>query len=199
MASEKNLITISSTHCRILGDYTNRKDVFNYLRNKGHNIYCLHDTHFTKSMEPYIKAEWGEEIFFNSYSSKSRGVCILFNNNIEYKILRSNAEQECNLILCLEIEGQHISLVNIYGPNDDMPNFYKTMYEAIGEFANEIVIICGDFNLVQSQDLDTHNYVNINNQRAKQKVMDIKDDLKRNTWRKSHPIKQARLDFFLII
>ena len=82
-------------------------------------------------------------------------MCILFNNNIEYKILRSNADQEGNLlILDLEIEGQHISLVNIYGPNDDMPIFYQTMYEAIEEFANEKVIICGDFNLVQSQDLD---------------------------------------------
>ena len=50
MASEKNLITISSTNCRGLGEYTKRKDVFNYLRNKGHNIYCLQDTHFTKSM-----------------------------------------------------------------------------------------------------------------------------------------------------
>ena len=212
MASEKNLITISSTNCRGLGEYTKRKDVFNYLRNKGHNIYCLQDTHFTKSMEPYIKAEWGGEIIFNSYNSNSRGVCILFNNNIEYKILRSNADQEGNLlILDLEIEGQHISLVNIYGPNDDMPIFYQTMYEAIEEFANEKVIICGDFNLVQSQDLDTHNYVNINNPRAKQKVIDIKDELnmvdpfrelynnlKRYTWRKSNPIKQARLDFFLI-
>ena len=68
MASEKNLITISSTNCRGLGEYTKRKDVFNYLRNKGHNIYCLQDTHFTKSMEPYIKAEWGGEIIFNSYN-----------------------------------------------------------------------------------------------------------------------------------
>ena len=41
------------------------------------------------------------------------------------------------------------------------------MYDVIEEFANENIIICGDFNLVQNQDLDTHNRVNINNPRAK--------------------------------
>ena len=81
------------------------------------------------------------------------------------------------LILDLEIEGQHISLVNIYGPNEDRPLFYQNMYDAIEEFANETIIICGDFNLVQTQDLDTHNYVNVNNPRAKDKVLDLKEEL----------------------
>ena len=163
-------------------------------------------------MEPYIKAEWGGEIIFNSHTSNSRGVCILFNNNIEYKVLRTRTDQEGNmLILDLEVEGQHISLVNIYGPNGDNPEFYQNMYDTIEDFDNENIIICGDFNLVQNQDLDTYNYVNINNPRAKNKVLDLKEelnmvdpfreiynDLKRFTWRKTNPIKQARLDFFLI-
>ena len=163
-------------------------------------------------MEPYIKAEWGGEIIFNSHTSNSRGVCILFNNNIEYKVLRTRTDQEGNLlILDLEVEGQHISLVNIYGPNGDNPEFYQNMYDTIEDFDNENIIICGDFNLVQNQDLDTYNYVNINNPRAKNKVLDLKEelnmvdpyreiynDLKRFTWRKTNPIKQARLDFFLL-
>ena len=85
------------------------------------------------------------------------------------------------------------------------------MYDVIEEFADENNIICDDSNLVQNQDLDTHNYVNINNPRAKSKLQDINDELslvdpykekynelKRFRWRKTNPIKQARLDFFLI-
>ena len=114
MVDTKTLIKISSTNCRGLGDYSKRKDVFHFLRSKNYGIYCLQDTHFTENMEPYIKAEWGGEIIFNSHTSNSRGVCILFNNNIEYKVLRTRTDQEGNLlILDLEIEGQHISLVNI--------------------------------------------------------------------------------------
>ena len=163
-------------------------------------------------MEPYIKAEWGGEVIFNSYTSNSRGVCILFSNNVEYKVHLSKTDQDGNmLILDIEIEGQKFSLVNIYGPNDDSPEFYQNMYDVLEEIGNENIIICGDFNLVQNQNLDTYNYVNINNPRAKNKVSDLKEelnlvdpyrelyhDLKRYTWRKTNPNKQARLDFFLI-
>ena len=57
MIDKKTLIKISSTNCRGLGDYSKRKDVFNYLRNKRYGTYCLQDIHFTKSLEPYIRAE----------------------------------------------------------------------------------------------------------------------------------------------
>ena len=41
-----NLIKLASTNCRGLGDYSKRKYVFNYLRDKKFGIYCLQDTHF---------------------------------------------------------------------------------------------------------------------------------------------------------
>ena len=85
------------------------------------------------------------------------------------------------------------------------------MYDVIEEFANENIIICSNLNLVQNQDLDTHNYVNINKPRAKSKLLDIKEELsmvdsyrekynelKKFTLRKTNPIKQACLDFLLI-
>ena len=72
-------------------------------------------------------------------------------------------------------------------------------------------IKCGDFNHVQNQDLDTSDYTNINNPTAKENVMNLKEKmnlvdqlrklyeiLKQYTWRKRIPLKQARLDFFLV-
>ena len=59
--------------------------------------------------------------------------------------------------------------------------------------------------------LDYDNYKNINNKKARQKLLDIIEekhlldpfrelhpDCRRYTWRKNNPRKQARLDFFLI-
>ena len=40
---------------------------------------------------------------------------------------------------------------------------------------NPSVVITGDYNLVQNQSLDTYNYQNINNPKAKEKVLDLKD------------------------
>ena len=125
MAELHSLIKISSTNCRGLGDYAKRKDVFNYLRDKKFGIYCLQDTHFTTALEPYVRAEWGGEVYFNSFTSNSRGVCILFSNFIEYKVCKAKMDQNGNmLILDLELEGKQLTLVNIYGPNEDSPDFF---------------------------------------------------------------------------
>ena len=85
------------------------------------------------------------------------------------------------------------------------------MTDIIENFDNQSCILCGDFNLVQSFNLDTQNYVNINNPRSREKLLDLKEDfdlvdpfrelnpdVRRFTWRKRNPFKQSRLDFFLV-
>lgn len=207
-----SLIKISSTNVRGMHDFQKRRDLLHHLRQKKFQIYCLQDTHFTENLEPYICAEWGGQILFSSNTSNSRGVCILFNNDFEYKILKDKHDINGNFIaLDLEIEGKRVTLINIYGPNEDSPTFYMKIVDIIEEFENDTCIICGDFNLVQNQELDTHNYIHINNPRAKEFVLNMKEDynlvdpfrelndeMKRYTWRKPTPLKQARLDFFLI-
>ena len=178
---------------------------------KQNQICCLQDTHFTESLEPYIRAGWGGEIIYSSYTSNARGVCILLNNNFEYIILKRKTDSEGNLIAVdIEIEGKRITLVNIYGPNTDSSGFYLKLADILEEFGNETCIICGDFNLVQDQEMDTYNYVHVNNPKARETVLNIKEDFnltdpfrelneseKLNTWRKPSPLKQARLAFFL--
>lgn len=207
-----NSIKISSTNVRGMNDFQKRRDVLNYLRQQNFNIYCLQDTHFTESLHPYISAEWGGEVLYSSYTSNSRGVCILFNNDFEYKIIKSKHDMNGNFIVVdLEIEGKRLTLINLYGPNEDSPEFYIKLAEIIEEYDNDTLIMCGDFNLVQDQHLDTYNYVNINNPKAKDCVLTMKEDFNltdpfrelynqkiRYTWRKTNPVKQARLDFFLI-
>ena len=61
---------------------------------------------------------------------------------------------------------------------------------------------------MQDQTFDTQNYCNVNNPKAKDVVLDLSSiydlvdpfrelnpDVKRFTWRKRTPFKQARLDF----
>lgn len=104
-------------------------------------------------------------------------------------------------------------LINLYGPNEDKPKFYKELRQKYKSFNNENIIMCGDWNFVINPDLDTNNYLHINKPRARKEVLDsiieidgfldiyrIHNDEKREyTWSRRNPIrKQARLDFFLI-
>ena len=204
--------TFLSLNCQGLGDLEKRRDVLNYLRGKKMNIYCLQDTHFTEQIEPYVEAQWGYKCFFNSYKSNARGVAIFFNNNFEVKVHKVEKDGNGNFIIIdLTVEDERITLLNLYAPNKDDPNFFINLFNIIDDIGNEKCIICGDFNLVQDQALDTYNYKNVNNPRSSLKLkeliqsFDLQDPFratfpteKKYTWRKKNPLKQARLDFFLI-
>ena len=108
-----------------------RRDLFHYVRNKKYNIICLQDVHINAQLEPFIKSEWGYEVFFSSFTNSSRGVMILMNNNFEYKVERVKTDKNGNyIILDIIIQGKRITLVNLYGPNQDNPNFYTNIKAA---------------------------------------------------------------------
>ena len=205
-------IKIVSYNCQGLNMKEKRRDVLDYLKSKKFNIYCLQDTHFSEEDEVFVKNLWGGECYFSSFSSNQRGVAILLSANFDFKVHKSKRDKGGNLLgLEIEIEGKKFTLINLYGPNVDTPHFYDSVSDVIDNFNNHFHILCGDFNLVQNFDLDTSNYININNPRAREKVISMKEiynlidpfrdlnpDLKRFTWRKKTPLKQSRLDFFLI-
>ena len=73
------------------------------------------------------------------------------------------------------------------------------------------IVLCGDLNLVLDPKIDCSNYVSINNPKARQTLIEIlalqnlKDvfrylhpETRRFTWRRKSPIKQARLDYFIV-
>ena len=206
-------LKIISTNCRGLGDFHKRKDVFEYLRSRNASIFCLQDTHFTKNIEKIVRMQWGLEVISSYGTSDSRGVSILFNNNFEYKITEIIRDNYGNYIIPnILIEQKYsITLVNIYGPNQDNPDFYRDLRQKLTDIESDYSIICGDFNLVQNFELDCDQYLRHNNPRAVNEVNILKEELnlvdpwrvynfeaKKYTWFRKNPTKKARLDFFLI-
>lgn len=205
-------VKIVTYNCQGLNDNGKRIDVFQHLKEKKSDIYCLVDTHFTSKEENFISLQWGYNCIFNSKSSNSRGVAILFNNNIDYEIHQQLKDENGNLLMAdISVHGKRFSLAAIYGPNNDSPLFFKSLFEEIDRLANESVIICGDFSLVLDPEMDYYNYKQINNKNARKFLLDeievrsLSDPFralsplaKRYTWRKKSPLQQSRLDFFLV-
>ena len=169
-----------------------RKDVLNFLKQKQYSIYFLQDTHFTKKEENYIRSQWGFECFFSSFSSESRGCAIMFNNNFEFKLHSKESDPEGNkLILDVNINGKRTTLINIYGPNRDSPEFYNIIKSDIERFGNP-VILAGDFNLVLDPNMDSLNYININNPQARNKVLELISDCNMiDIWRELNAEKHS--------
>lgn len=69
------------------------------------------------------------------------GVMILINNNFEQKVEKVKTDTNGNYIIMeITIQGKKITLVNVYGPNQDNPNFYATLLNKIAEFENDQII-----------------------------------------------------------
>ena len=53
---------------------------------------------------------------------------VLINNNFDQKVNKVKIDKNGNfLILNMTIEGKEITLVNLYGPNEDRPQFYENL------------------------------------------------------------------------
>jgi hypothetical protein len=56
-------------------------------------------------------------------------------NDFEYKILNTK-KNDCGNLLAVDIEDKNITLINIYGPNNDTPLVYNKVSETIEYFLN---------------------------------------------------------------
>ena len=173
-----NKISIYSQNTRGLNCTQKRRDVFQYLRQKTYTIICLQDVHLENKMESYLKNEWGYKIFMAGLTSNKRGVMVLLNNNFQHDISRIVTDPNgIFFILEITVKGKKITLVNIYGPNEDRSQFYSNIKQKIEDFGNDRAIICGDWNLIIDPDLDCENYKHINNPKARGVVKEFLEDL----------------------
>ena len=200
-----------SANCQGLRNTEKRNDVLNFLKGTNASIVCLQDTHLTENDLNLVKTHW-HECYLHGIRTNSRGVAILINNNFEYTVDGIHKDTEGNYLqLLLTCGSIKINLINLYAPNTDSPNFFSEIEKLTINDKTDYVVICGDFNLVLDPERDSQNYVNINNPKAREKVInmlherDLVDIYRENnpekfryTWRKRNPIKQARLDYFLI-
>ena len=144
--------------------------MFDYLQNINFDIYSLQETHFKDEDEILIRTHWNNDCFFNNFKSNARGVAILFNRNVEYKIHKHISDKDGNfIILDMTVHNQRFTLSNLYGPNSHNPGFYIELCKKIENVGNTDFIICGGFNLIVDPEKDCTNYKHVNNPSSREK------------------------------
>ena len=95
------------------------------MRSIDSDIIFLQETHSFVDDEKFWKNQWGEQIWFSSYSSNSRGVAILIRYSINLTLYSLYSDPSGRfLIMSVSINNLSLLLVNIYTPNNDDPNFF---------------------------------------------------------------------------
>ena len=168
--------------------------------------------HSSKEIEKLWLAEWGYRGLFSNLSSSRAGVSILFNNNFSFEIQKYFSDPQGRFITVdIKTEDKIITLQNIYAPNNDDPNFFKSVFNNLSTFECEHLVLGGDFNLVQNIQKDKKGGNQITHFKSLEEIekfkenmnltdiwRDLHPDTLRFTWRRNKPEIHCRLDFFLI-
>ena len=205
-------LKVLSASCQGLREKKKRYDVINYFDGLRPNIICFQDTHLTKKEIDEIAMVTGYETYISGSKTNARGVAFLIKNNFEYKVKNFEDDDSGNWqVIDVDTASITLRIVNIYAPNSESPEFFSNLTQFIENNEQDYLIICGDFNLVLDPNLDYFNYKNVNNPISRKTVLDIlqthnlrdafrslNPSLRRYTWRRKNPIKQARLDYFIV-
>ena len=211
---------IMNNHVKILsmnvrGLYSNtkkRSDIFDWAKSKNASIVCFQETHSIKEIENRWKDEWGNTCFFSHGDSKSAGVSIMFRNGLDFNVHDSIIDSDGRyIILDITIYEQRLTLICLYGYNTDKPEFFHEIMQKSAGYKNSSFIFCGDWNVVQNKSVDTFNVLHDRNPNSRKKIEYLKETFelldpwrtcypndKKFTWRQSSPIKQSRIDYFLV-
>ena len=166
------MATIESRNCRGLADTNKRLDIIDRLKRDKIHIACLQDVHLRKRDRARLRGEWGGDVFLSAKTSNARGVAIMIRKDLEYKIHSSSCDEEGTFVISdITIEGiPRLTLVSLYAPNNDSPQFFHNIWEKISALGNVEIIVCGDWNVVRDYNLDTYNYSRNNNPKAKREI-----------------------------
>ena len=156
------MVNIVSLNVRGLANERKRRSIFKACRDRA-QIILLQETHSSLNDEPIWKNEWGGKIIFSHAKTNSRGTCIMFRKDLNYKVVKETIDDDGRFII-VEINIDEVNLVicNIYAPNSDTPAFFHKIANSLMSY-NENKIVIGDFNLTMDVDLDRMNtYCNNN-------------------------------------
>ena len=196
-----------------LGNIEKRRQLFYYMQKSKGSVFLAQETHSTSSSEEMWENQWGGKIYFSHGESNARGVCILIKNDIAFSVKNIIRDQQGRfIILDMEIDGFRFTLANVYGPNEDDPDFFTSLITEIDSLDNENKIVGGDFNFVMDVKIDKKGGNPRTHFKSQQvirawcedsELIDVwrhqNPELCQFTWKQIKPTKVfCRLDFFLV-
>ncbi len=133
-----------SWNCRGLHTLSKIKQVMSRLKQLQSKIVFLQETHLMPKDLCRIRNRWPGQVFAASFSSQARGVITMIHKSIPFQmdgIIQDPSGRY--LIVQGKFLTKPLNLVNIYGPNDDIPKFYSNLFLTLSTFSG-LYVMGGD-------------------------------------------------------
>lgn len=205
----KSEIKITSWDVRGLNKLVKLKQVMSRITLLKSHIIYLQESHLIDIIK--VKKRWLEQIFAAPFNSQARGVIILIHKSIPFRFSHEVIGPAGRyIILQGTILAAQITLVNVYGPNEDNHTFLRNLFLTISSIPGQYIIDV-DNNCVQDQLNDRSPGIDISHPQTRQVLPQFIKDLNLiDVWRKLHPDKRefscysntyktlSHIDYFLI-
>lgn len=205
-------IKFCSRNVRGVDHPVKRKKILTSLKKEGVKIAFLQETHLKDAEHVKLKREWVGQVFFSSFASNSRGVCILIHKSLPFKAETCIQDVGGRYIIVKGVLfGKSITQMNIYYP----PNHpTELITKAVTEFAEvecERAVIGGDFNCLLDPQMDKSSSETRPLTRRARGMLELCEEMGYlDVWRTTHPGEKdftfyssvhkssSRIDYFLI-
>lgn len=158
-----------------------------------------------------VRRRWPGQVFAACHTSGARGVMTLIHKSIPIqveKVIKDTAGRY--IILQGVMFSEKINLINVYGPNDDNPSFYKYLFLLVANLPGQY-FIGGDMNCTLDSFKDRSTGIDNTHTKSRAVLHNFMKDLNLlDIWRHFNPGKvsyscysgayqtYARIDYFLI-
>lgn len=163
-------LNILTLNVRGLNNPVKRVAILDFLRKQRVNVAFLQETHLVKKDINRISNRYYRVIASSSAVNKSKGVAILCQRNLRFRLLDSWADNKGRVSVSkVQIEKRDIAFVSIYAPNIFEKTFYAQITKTLLELSDFKLIIGADFNAVIDCSLDrsSHSEMLIKNMRQR--------------------------------
>ena len=151
----QDFMSLVSWNVRGLGHPVTRGKVFSHLKSLKPDIIFLQETHVKATQHKKLRANWISQVYQSPFTSKARGVAILFQKTVPFRFQSSTTDPNGRFIIVTgHINLFPVALVNIYELNTDDPAFFCKVFDLIPDDDSSHIVIGGNFNCYLDPYLD---------------------------------------------
>ena len=142
-----NHLSIITLNVNGLNAPIKRHRVAEWIKRQKPSICCLQETHLRTKDTYRLKVKgWGKVFHANRHDRKA-GVATLISDKIDFKTKDIKKDKEGHYLMIKgSIQGEDVTIVNIYAPNIGAPRYIQQILTDIKGDIDENTIIVGDLN-----------------------------------------------------
>ena len=139
-------ISIITLNVNGLNTTNKRHRLAEWIQKQDPYICCPQETHFRPRDTYRLKVKGWKKIFYANGNQKKARVAILVSDKIDFKIKTVTRDKEGHYIMIKGSIQEDITIINIYAPNTEAPQYIRQMLSTIKGEIDSNTIIVGDFN-----------------------------------------------------